>query len=260
MAVIPTDVSTLSTAEAELNAATLAWQIIEGVRLLINDLGFEVPSVKLLLDNKAALTIAECGASWRTRYFSVRAHRLHEEHLVGRAVLEYCRTDVMLADALTKLAGAPVILTLHHCMNGGDVIQDSHVSSAVAEVCNCESGEQVVLAKPRRKKRKSWFSKILGVTAMVSFNPVTVVESIRMSVVSPAMSPFQYWPVVKSDQNAVVSPGTDPFHAWLGVRVAVTSSMFQCNSLTQACCFSASRTCFSFPASVMAFTSQAENP
>ncbi len=110
--------------------------------------------------------------------------------------------------------------------------------------------------KHERKKRKSWFSKILGVTAMVSFNPVTVVESIRMSVVSPAMSPFQYWPVVKSDQNAVVSPGTGPFHAWLGVRVAVTSSMFQCNSLTQAICFSASRTCFSFPASVMASTPQ----
>ena len=111
-----------------------------------------MPSVKLLLDNKAALTIAECGASWRTRYFSVRAHRLHEEHLVGRAVLEYCKTDVMLADALTKLPGAPVIVTLHHCMNGGDVSQDSQVSSAVAEVCDCESGEPVVLDKPQRKK------------------------------------------------------------------------------------------------------------
>ena len=84
-------VSTLSTAEAELNAAILAWQIIEGVRLLINDLGFQVPSVRLLLDNKAALTIAECGASWRTRYFSVRGHRLHEEHLVGRSILSTAR-------------------------------------------------------------------------------------------------------------------------------------------------------------------------
>ena len=36
-------VSTLSTAEAELNAATLAWQIVEGVRLLISDLGVQLP-------------------------------------------------------------------------------------------------------------------------------------------------------------------------------------------------------------------------
>ena len=63
--------STLSTAEAELNAATLGWQIIAGMRLLVNELGFQVPSVHLLLNNKAALTIADCGASWRTRYFAV---------------------------------------------------------------------------------------------------------------------------------------------------------------------------------------------
>ena len=117
--------STLSTAEAELNAASWAWQIIEGVRLLISELGFQVPSVRLPLDNKAALTIADCGASWRTRYFAVRGHRLHEEHLAGRAKLEYCKTDVMLADALTKLAHAPVLETLHAHMDGGSSSEDS---------------------------------------------------------------------------------------------------------------------------------------
>jgi len=142
-------VSTLSTAEAELNAATLAWQIIEGVRLLVNDLGFQVPSVRLLLDNKAALTIAECGASWRTRYFSVRGHRLHEEHLVGRAKLEYCKTDVMLADALTKLACAPVIETLHQYMDGGSSSKDSRVSSALAEDLDDGSRDRVVVCKAK---------------------------------------------------------------------------------------------------------------
>ena len=79
-------VSTLSTAEAELNAATLAWQICEGVRLLISDLGIQIPKVRLLIDTKAALTTAKCGATRRTRYFAVRGHRLHEEHVTGRAV------------------------------------------------------------------------------------------------------------------------------------------------------------------------------
>ena len=105
-------VSTLSTAEAELNAATLAWQILEGIRLLIGDLGIHIPKVRLLVDNKAALTIAECGGSWRTRYFAVRGHRLHEEHVTGRAIIEHCKTELMLADALTKLASAPVVATL----------------------------------------------------------------------------------------------------------------------------------------------------
>ena len=116
-------VSALSTAEAELNAATLAWQVIEGVRLLINDFGFQVVCVRLLIDNKAALTIAECGATWRTRYFSVRGHRLQEEYAKGRVSLEHCKTDVMVADALTKLAPITVVACLHAAMHreGTDV-------------------------------------------------------------------------------------------------------------------------------------------
>ena len=72
-------VATLSTAEAELNAATLGWQIVEGLRYLLADFGIDVPTIKVLIDNKAALTIAMCGAAWRTRYFAVRGHRLHQE-------------------------------------------------------------------------------------------------------------------------------------------------------------------------------------
>ncbi len=117
----------------------------------MNDLGFQVPSVRLLLDNKAALTIADCGASWRTRYFAVRGHRLHEEHLGGRAKLEYCKTDVMLADALTKLAGAPVIETLHKHMDGGSSSEDSRVSSALAEELDDGSRDSSVIRKVNKK-------------------------------------------------------------------------------------------------------------
>jgi hypothetical protein len=115
-------VSALSTAEAELNAATLGWQILEGLRLLIRDFGIVLPTITVMIDNQAALTIAKCGTNWRTRYFGVRAHRLHEEHEIGRARLSHCPTKVMLADALTKLSPAPVIQVLHDYMQGHSTI------------------------------------------------------------------------------------------------------------------------------------------
>ena len=111
-------VSAFSTAEAELNAAALGWQTIEGLRLLIADLGIELPSVRVLVDNQAAITITKCGANWRTRYFGVRGHRLHEECQIGRAELLHCPTDKMLADALTKLASPNVIQVLLEAMQG----------------------------------------------------------------------------------------------------------------------------------------------
>ena len=111
-------VDALSTCEAELNAAVLGWQIVEGLRLLFTDFGIEIPSVHVLIDNQAALTIAMCGANWRTRYFAVRGHRLHLEHSVGRAKLLHCPTLAMIADTLTKLASPSVIEVLHRAMLG----------------------------------------------------------------------------------------------------------------------------------------------
>ena len=49
---------------------------------------------------------------------AVRAHRLHEEAVAGRCVLGHCPTKAMLADTLTKLASAEVILVLHLAMDG----------------------------------------------------------------------------------------------------------------------------------------------
>ena len=44
--------------------------------------------------------------------------KLHQEYEAGRAELVHCPTKDMLADALTKLAPAPVIQVLHDAMNG----------------------------------------------------------------------------------------------------------------------------------------------
>ena len=59
--------SALSTVEAELCAAALAWQVTEGVRYLLSTLHIHPEQIEVMIDNKAALTAASFGATWRTR-------------------------------------------------------------------------------------------------------------------------------------------------------------------------------------------------
>ena len=118
-------VSALSTAEAELYSATLGWQIVEGLRHLITNYGVRISRRRVFIDNQAALTIAKCGANWRTRYFVVRGHRLHEEYNRGAIELLHCPTKGMIADALTNMSTAPVLELLHPAMEG---TVPSHIS------------------------------------------------------------------------------------------------------------------------------------
>ena len=73
---------------------------------------------EVMIDNKAALTAASLGATWRTRYYAVRAKRHLEENQQGRLKFKYCQTKEMVADALTKLATANVIQVLVNAMGG----------------------------------------------------------------------------------------------------------------------------------------------
>ena len=120
----------LSTAEAELYAAALGWSIIEGLRHLLEDLGIVIPKVKLEVDNKAAITVATCGGTWRTRYFAVRGHRLHQEHQNGKVDIGYCKTGDMVADCLTKLAAHESIACLGAAMHGSAAAYGNAVSEA----------------------------------------------------------------------------------------------------------------------------------
>ena len=110
--------SALSTAEAELCAAALSWQVTEGVRYLLATLRVHPPHIEVLIDNAAALKAAMIGPGWRTRYFAVRAKRLLEEGRCERAILKHCPTKAMVAAALTKLATADVISILIEAMEG----------------------------------------------------------------------------------------------------------------------------------------------
>jgi len=133
-------VSALNTAEAELNAASLGWQIVAGLRMLMSDFGVEIPTVSVMIDNTAALSIINCGGNWRTRYFAVRGHRLHEEHAKGAAQLLHCPTAIMLADSLTKLPAANVLARLHDAMQGNMPPHSTSVTPS-KKLKSCDIGD-----------------------------------------------------------------------------------------------------------------------
>ena len=110
--------SALSTCEAEVSAAATSWQIVEGLRTLLNEWDVDVGIPILLVDNKSALRVSELGGTWRTRYFAIRAARLAEESAEGRVSLRYCPTGDMAADGLTKTAAVPVMQKLRDCCDG----------------------------------------------------------------------------------------------------------------------------------------------
>ena len=107
--------SALSTCEAEVAAAATSWQLVEGLRALLLEWNLDIPKPILRVDNKSALKVSELGGTWRTRYFAIRAARLQEESAADRISMRYCPTGDMMADALTKNAGAAVLQLLRDC-------------------------------------------------------------------------------------------------------------------------------------------------
>ena len=87
------------------------------MRYLLSTLSIFPSRLEVLIDNKAALTTASLGATWRTRYYGVRGQRLLQEHQAGKIVLTYCPTKLMVADSLTKLATREVIQVLLAAMD-----------------------------------------------------------------------------------------------------------------------------------------------
>ena len=105
--------SSLSTCECEVGAAALGFQIVEGLRALLDEWGVRLDPPALYQDNQSALTVIEQGGTWRTRYFATRASRLSEEHKLKTIILHYCPTKLMAADGLTKLSTAETVSYTH---------------------------------------------------------------------------------------------------------------------------------------------------
>jgi hypothetical protein len=107
----------LSTCEAEVSAAAMSFQKMEGLKCLLEEWDIKFVPLVLLIGDKSALSLAENGGAWRTRYFAVRAARLQQEHRSGNLTLRYCPTKVMAPDSLTKMGSAVLLDDLRNCMD-----------------------------------------------------------------------------------------------------------------------------------------------
>ena len=95
---------TLSTAEAEYVALSTATQEAAWIRRLLSD--FHVPleqATIIMEDNQGAICIARNPVTQtRTKHIDVRYHYVREALAEGTIDLQYCPTETMVADILTK--------------------------------------------------------------------------------------------------------------------------------------------------------------
>ena len=103
---------TLSTAEAEFTAATVAAQEAAYIAGLMNELlllqGADVRSIIIHTDNRSAIDLAhKVGVDGRSKHMNVRLHWLRQQILDGSIHLTWTPTDCQAADGLTKPLSKP---------------------------------------------------------------------------------------------------------------------------------------------------------
>lgn len=93
----------MSTSEAEYMAAASAVKEALWFRTLFSDLGFHLSCVRMRCDNQAALSLLSNPiVSARSKHIDVLHHFARERVARGEVSFEYCSTEHMVADSLTK--------------------------------------------------------------------------------------------------------------------------------------------------------------
>lgn len=99
----------LSSTEAEYMATARATQEALWLRMLLSELGQQEPSpIPMLLcaDNQGAIALAKNpGDHPRTKHIAIRYHFTRDAVKHGAIQLQYCPTDEMTADIMTKALG-----------------------------------------------------------------------------------------------------------------------------------------------------------
>jgi hypothetical protein len=103
----------LSTAESEYFAATECVKELVWLRGLLSELGYDISSPSVLLeDNQACITMASnARISGRNRQFATRMHWLREHVNNGTVILAHVSSEHQHADPMTKIM--PVAFLLH---------------------------------------------------------------------------------------------------------------------------------------------------
>ncbi len=108
----------VSTTEAEYMAAAYAVKEALWLRKLMHDFGVEIPAVKVFGDNQGALKLLKHPiASMRSKHIDVMHHFARDRVARGEVVFEYCSTEFMAADCLTKPVPAPKLAVCCELMN-----------------------------------------------------------------------------------------------------------------------------------------------
>lgn len=93
----------LSTSEAKYVALSSAAQEAIWIRRMLIELGVSPTPVMLLEDNQGAIAIAKNPVTHaRTKHIDIRYHYIREAVQNGLIDVQYCPTDEMCADLLTK--------------------------------------------------------------------------------------------------------------------------------------------------------------
>jgi hypothetical protein len=94
----------LSSCEAEYVAASFAACQANWIEMVLSELkAAEVTKIKLLVDNKSAIDLANNPVSHgRSKHIERRFHFLRDQVNKDKLELEYCNTEIQLADILIK--------------------------------------------------------------------------------------------------------------------------------------------------------------
>ncbi|KAL4309595.1 hypothetical protein GQ457_01G033490 [Hibiscus cannabinus] len=105
-----------STAEAEYIVAAAAANQAIWLRNLLSDLGFKQESATILLcDNKSAIAIAENPVQHgRTKHINVKFHAIREAEKNSLIKMEFCSSEMQVADLMTKALSRNRMLFLKH--------------------------------------------------------------------------------------------------------------------------------------------------
>ncbi|CAE7254018.1 unnamed protein product [Symbiodinium sp. CCMP2592] len=130
----------LSTAEAELEAAVEGLVAIQGIQAVLQDIGARMFNMQMHSDSTSALAIAHGSCSWRTRHLRLKSAWISE--LIAKNVVEFnhCSGEVQPADMLTKPLSSARLKALS-CLVA--LIDEMESLCSVASSQEAVSGERV---------------------------------------------------------------------------------------------------------------------
>jgi hypothetical protein len=99
----------LSTVEAEFVSGSKAVQEIIWIKKLLHLLKFNLDETNLYLDNQGAIATTKNPTHHATtKHIDLRLHFMREKYQKKEFEIQYCRTNLMIADILTKALAYPL--------------------------------------------------------------------------------------------------------------------------------------------------------